>query len=221
MARASIRYIRWFLVASGFCLLAAPLAAQDRYLRLDDGLYELNADGTYHKVQRSTTTSPRLSGGSSRPATTSSTGRFTGQERFIRFDDGLYQRMADGTYTKVEERRLTQSQSQSGRYGASSTSTDPRWQQQFGHQHITVPSSEWSDNSRPPQWSNRPPQWSNRPPQWSNNSRPPQWNNSRPPQANNSRPPAIDSMLNINTWQGQETKAVPMEQGGQPGRYGR
>jgi len=212
MACAVARNIRRFLVACGLCMLAAPLAAQDRYLRLDDGLYELNADGTYHKVEGATASSPRPSSSSSRPATSSSSGQFTGQERFIRFDDGLYERMADGTYTKADERRLTQSQSQSGRYGSSSTSSDPRWQQQFGRQ------DQW--DNQPEQWfDGRPQQWSNngRPPQWNNNVGPQQWNNNvRPQQWNHNRPPATDSMLMDLTGQEKQPRSAPkpmMQQG--------
>jgi hypothetical protein len=196
-----------------------PLAAQsfsqgnpgvDRYLRLDDGLYELNADGTYHKAKASSAASaPPPSTSQPRPATSPSSGRYTGQEQFMRFDDGLYERMADGTYTKVDERRQMQQQSQSGRYGVSSTSMDLGWQQQYGTQEqwnnnrpqqwSNNPSQQWNNN-RPQQWSNnnQPQQWSNnRPQQWSNNNRPQQWNNNRPQPG----PLAVDSMLTGNTGQ--------------------
>lgn len=216
MALASLRCSRWIVVTAGLYLMAGPLAAQDRYLRLDDGLYELNADGTYHKVERSTASTPQPSAVSARPTTDSSAGRYTGQERFMRFDDGLYERMADGTYTRVDERRLKQSQSQSGRYGASSTSTDPRWQQQFGRQNQRDNEPEqWFDN-RPQQWNNQSQQWNNnRPQQWNNQSQ--QWsNNNRPQQWNNNRPPATDSTLMNFTGQEQQAWAPnPMIQQGQ------
>lgn len=158
-----------------------PLAAQvegnsssERYLRLDDGLYELNADGTYHKVEGNGGSGSRQPA-PSRPAAGSSSGQYSGNERFMRFDDGLYERGADGTYTKVDERRMQQ-QSQSGGYGASSTSNDPRWQQQYGGQQ------QWQ-NGRPQQGNM---QWNqqqyNRPQQWNNNQQ--QWNNGRPQQFN-------------------------------------
>jgi hypothetical protein len=221
MAFSCGREIQGFLLAAAIGLSAIPLAAQDRFLRLDDGLYELNADGTYHKVQGSTANAPRPQSSPSRPAaSSSSSGQFTGQERFMRFDDGLYERMADGTYTKVDDRRLTQSQSQPGRYGASSTSTDPAWQRQFGRQNQWDNESEQWFDDHPQQWSNngRPQQWSNngRPQQWSNNGRPQQWsNNGRPQQWNNSRPPATDSMLMNSTGQDQKHYAPnPMVQGG-------
>jgi hypothetical protein len=197
------------VLAAAVWLPIRPLAAQsvsqgnpgvDRYLRLDDGLYELNADGTYHKVKASSAASaPPPSTSQPRPATSSSSGRYTGQEQFMRFDDGLYERMADGTYTKVDERRQMQQQSQSGRYGASSSSMDPGWQQQYGRQEQWNNSrpQQWSNNGRPQQWSNggsqqwsnngRPQQWSNGgSQQWSNNGRPQQWNNGGSQQWNNS-----------------------------------
>lgn len=173
------------VLAAALWLPALPLAAQsvgqgnpgvDRYLRLDDGLYELNADGTYHKVNSASAANPPRASSPSRSAASSS-GSFTGQERFMRFDDGLYERMADGTYSKADERRQMQ-QSQSGGYGASSTSLDRGWQQQFGppQQWNNQPQQQWN-NGRPQQWiNNQPQQWnSNRPQQW--NNRPQQWNN--------------------------------------------
>ncbi len=133
----------------------------------------------------------------------------------MRFDDGLYERMADGTYMKVDERRQMQQQSQSGRYGSSSTSMDPRWQQQYGRQEY---------------WEDHPQQWNNNRPQWSNNIRPQQWPTNNRPQpgpvavdpmlmgntgqdrtprspAPGRRPPAVDSMLNDGTGQGVGEKA--------------
>jgi hypothetical protein len=231
MAFSCGREIQGFLLAAAIGLSAIPLAAQDRFLRLDDGLYELNADGTYHKVQGSTANAPRPQSSPSRPAaSSSSSGQFTGQERFMRFDDGLYERMADGTYTKVDDRRLTQSQSQPGRYGASSTSTDPAWQRQFGRQNQWDNESEqwfddqpqqWSNNGRPQQWSDngRPQQWSNngRPQQWSNNGRPQQWsNNGRPQQWNNNQPQ--EELRQLGTFLNALGGAVQNGGGGRPPR---
>lgn len=168
MTHASARGIRWLLITGVFCLPAVPSAAEDRYLRLEDGLYELNADGTYHKVQGAGTNAPRPAAGSSRPTASSSPNRpsrssnqFSGQERFMRFNDGLYERMADGTYTKVDERRQTQS----SRYGASSTSMDPNWQREFGR-----PPQQWSNGGQSQQWNNRPQQRNGQSQQWSNRS---------------------------------------------------
>jgi hypothetical protein len=170
------------LLAAIVSLPMRPLAAQvegnsnsERYLRLDDGLYELNADGTYHKVEGNGGSGSRQPT-PSRPAAGSSSGQYSANERFMRLDDGLYERGADGTYTKVDERRMQQ-QSQSGGSGASSTSNDPRWQQQYGGQ------DEWDDGSRR---YNRPPQWNNNQQQWSNN-RPQQWNNNQQQWSNNNK----------------------------------
>jgi len=200
------------VLATALGLPSRPLAAQslpqgnpgvDRFLWLDDGLYELNADGTYHKAKASSAASaPQPSTSQPQPATSPSSGRYTGQEQFMRFDDGLYERMADGTYTKVDERRQMQQQSRSGQYGASSTSMDPGWQQQYGRQE------QWNNN-RPQQWSNnQSQQWNNnRPQQWSNNNRPQQWNNNWPQPG----PVAVDSMLTGNTGQDRTPRApAPM-----------
>jgi len=70
----------------------------ERFVRLDDGLYELGSDGLYHKVL-----DPAAEGLRPPVVPQPVPGRPDEPQRYLRLDDGLYELGRDGTYHKVED----------------------------------------------------------------------------------------------------------------------
>ena len=115
----------WFRVcACGTCSLAilgadavgirwsasAVEPRMEQYITLDDGLYALQADGTYSKVegkrpQPHTHTHSGNHVHDHGTAVRPSGGGAQQNGKYLRLDDGLYALQADGTYSKVEGKR--------------------------------------------------------------------------------------------------------------------
>ena len=168
----------------------------EQYITLDDGLYALQADGTYSKVegkrpQPHTHTHSHNQGAGGRPNASVP----PRNEKYLRLDDGLYVLQSDGTYMRAQDMPRPVSPGNRPNSNNQQAWQDDGWDDEGNGWN----QPQWqNDGRRPqpqPQWTDNRPVRPNRPqpqPQWTDNhpvrpNRPqpqPQWTDNRPVRPN-------------------------------------